>query len=210
MKPTFLILFLSVVVVGVGIRELQSWVSPRYQSAVVDLPKISYRLGDWEGEEVPIADETVKVLDAEGHFNRVYRRADGQTVLFHAAVWDSPVHFFIAPHHPEVCYQAAGWKPIERSKRPLKLADGREIPLEYIVFERGPQRVVTAHVFSAGDFLYIDSADFASQSKQFWGRRGWPQSVKYLFQVNGSEIENAESMFRELVLGVLASARIVG
>ena len=204
MKPTLLVLFVVVALAGVSVRQIQSWFSPRFEAQSIELSKIRYQLGVWSGEEVPIADETVKVLDAKEHFNRIYNSPEGKTVLFHAAVWDSPVHFFVAPHHPEVCYQAAGWKPVERSTQGIQLADGREIPLEYIVFERGPQRVVTAHVFRAGDLFYTNSKDFSSQSKRFWGRQGWPQSVKYLFQVNGGDISEAERAFDKLVGLVLS------
>ncbi len=98
---------------------------------VTELP---FKMARWTGDEQPILDDTVRVLNAHSFINRVYRDDLGREITMHAAVWAKPDLGEIAPHHPEVCYTAAGWQIM--SRRIVYANDMRERPVELISFQK--------------------------------------------------------------------------
>jgi EpsI family protein len=171
---------------------------------------IPMKFGNWVGENVEIADETVQVLRAHSFINRLYTQARGPSVSLHVANWKNENTISPAPHHPEVCYQGAGWKILKRSIAYGTFED-EKFPIELILFERAGQRVVTGHWFETGDFRYTSDKEFQKERRRFWGTRQWPGTQKYLLQTTGSSIEAAQEIligFAQELLGSMKSQEL--
>lgn len=161
-----------------------------------DLAEIPLVLNEWSGEDVEIKDESVQVLNAHNHINRSYFRSDGRRVSLHIAIWINDGQISPAPHHPTVCYPAAGWSIINRSDTTMPL-DGVEFPLELINFQKDGKGVVTGHWYELGNASFTNSEGFFQQRFKLMGSRNWPYSVKFLLQTDAGSIDQAAPILIE-------------
>lgn len=163
----------------------------------VDLSFISTTLNEWEGEDIEIPDDTVQVMKADQYINRLYRGSGGREVHIHMASWLNKETISAAPHHPEICYPAAGWKIEDRRTTQITAAAG-DIPIELILFERDQRRVVTCHWFQVADVSFVSHDGFQSQRHRFWGKKAWPSTTKILLQTAASSLSAAESQLKDI------------
>lgn len=167
---------------------------PAFQLA--DLPMI---LDGWSGEEAEIRDETVQVLNAHDFINRSYFDDTGRRVSLHVAIWVNDGHIAPAPHHPTVCYPAAGWSIINRSDAEF-LLEGDELPMELVKFQKDGSGVVTGHWYELGKAAFTTSEGFFRQRLSLMGSSHWPYSVKFLLQTDAATIEQAEPILKDFAL----------
>ncbi len=158
----------------------------------------------WVGQDIPIADDTVRVLNAYSFINRLYRNPSKSTVSLHAASWENEDTISPAPHHPDICYPAAGWKLLERKTVQCE-ATGGAFPMELILFERNGQRVVAAVWFQTGDLRYASGEQFKKNRSRFWGTREWPGTEKFLLQTNGSSIDASSEVLTTFAADLMAA-----
>ncbi|MCA9134466.1 MAG: EpsI family protein, partial [Planctomycetales bacterium] len=154
----------------------------------VDLSTVPLEIDGWSGEETEIRDDTVQVLAAQSHINRLYRNDMGQIIALHLADWANSDTIIAAPHHPQVCYPAAGWSVVERRAVEVESAAGT-IPMELILFQKDQQRVVTAHWFQVGEVAFHSHDGFQSQRHRFWGTGAWPHTTKFLLQTGAASLD---------------------
>ena len=179
--------------------SLVSWFSAKPETALesrIDLSVTPLELDGWRGEDVEIRDDTIQVLKSDSFINRTYRDGLGREMSIHIANWLNPDTISAAPHHPEICYPAAGWEIRERRTVQLATKAG-EIPMELILFQRGQQRVVTGHWFQVGDLAFVSSDGFQKERHRFWGKRAWPSTTKFLLQTVASSTNAAEDRLKE-------------
>lgn len=174
-----------------------------------DLSTIPSAIDGWVGEEVKINDETVRVLDAQSFFSRIYREPGGREITLHVANWRNPDTIVAAPHHPEICYAGAGWSLIERRVDEFPTAKGK-VPIELILFQKGQQRVVTGHWFRTGDVTYYDFNGFQNQRRRFWGSKFWPNTTKFLIQFGSPSLNAAEETIKSFATKVADASQLQG
>ena len=179
----------------VAVDYVQSGYEVEVQPPAVPLESIPMQLGQWTGEAVELADETAQVLRAHSHINRIYRDPIGREISLHIGIWTNPEYGVSAPHHPTVCYPAAGWEIMSRQGSEVSTAAG-SIPAEMIHFQREGAQVVTAHWYQIGDLRYTSSDNIGTQSLRMWGRHEWPCTVKVLLQTRSGDISAAEPVLR--------------
>ena len=156
-----------------------------------EMTRVPYQISGWQGEELEILDETVQVLRCQAHLNRVYHDDLAHTVTLHMAAWLNSDLVVPAPHHPEVCYPAAGWELMERRQLNFPTTEG-EITCELMLHQKDNSSVVTAHWYTLGDISFTGTGSFNPQRLKFWGARRWPSTVKYLLQTHAPSIEAAK------------------
>jgi EpsI family protein len=156
-------------------------------------------LGEWSGEEIEIKDETVQVLNAHDFINRSYFDDTGRRVSLHVAIWVNDGHIAPAPHHPTVCYPAAGWSIINRSEAQFVL-EGDERSMELVKFQKDGIGVVTGHWYELGKATFTTSEGFFRQRLSLMGSSRWPYSVKVLLQTDATTIEQAEPVLRDFAM----------
>lgn len=160
------------------------------------LSEIPLVLDEWSGEEAEIQDETVQVLNAHDFINRSYFNKDGRRVSLHIAIWINDGQIAPAPHHPTVCYPAAGWSIIDRLDTQLA-SSGDACPMEMIKFQKDGRGVVTGHWYELGSAAFTTSEGFFRQRFKLMGSQLWPYSVKYLLQTDAGSTEQAEPVLKE-------------
>lgn len=164
---------------------------PRY--SLVNFPK---QIGEWVGQDVTVKDDTVEVLGAHAYINRLYRDRSGKSVYLHIAIWTNEVNLTPAPHHPDVCYPAAGWQILSRQSIALRQATG-QLPLEFILFQKLDQSLVTGHWFQMGNSRYTHAGNLFSQRLDYFGAPSWPYSIKVLLQTNAANIQAVQPMLED-------------
>ena len=184
-----------------------SWVRSGYEFEVeapsVPLSAIPLKAGVWTGRDVVIQEDTVRVLGAHSHINRVYRDPIGRSVAFHAAVWTDPEFGAKAPHHPEICYPSAGWEIMERRESSWTLASVK-VPVELMLFQRGKESAVTAHWYQTGDVRFTNSGEIQSQLFRLWGKKKWACTEKILLHTTLASFDKAEPVLKQLAAELLA------
>ncbi|MFO0382391.1 MAG: EpsI family protein [Pirellula sp.] len=153
-------------------------------------------LGKWSGEEMEIMDETVQVMKAHDFINRLYFDDKGRRILLHVAIWVNDGQISPAPHHPTICFPAAGWSIINRSYTEF-LLEGNNRSMELIKFQKDGTGVVTGHWYELGKTTFTTSEGFFKQRVSLMGSRRWPFSVKFLLQTDAATIEQAEPVIRD-------------
>ena len=172
----------------------------------IDLAALPQTIDGWVGEDVEIPDDTVQVLQANQFVNRVYRDAGGQEISMHVANWLNKETFSEVPHHPEVCYPAAGWTIQERRTTQVT-TDAGEIPMELISFRKGQKLVVSCHWFQVADIYFFSTDGFKRQRHRFWGKKAWPSTTKILLQTLAPTVDAAQERlegFATLIANELA------
>ncbi|MEQ8848397.1 exosortase-associated EpsI family protein [Botrimarina sp.] len=114
----------------------ERWVSSEHAAYSASLlNKVPKQIGEWEGTESEVDDDTLETAGADGYVSRGYTNpSSGKSV----GVWLIVGHARdTARHTPDVCYRASGYKPAESQDRQyLTLDDGREVSFFTNLFER--------------------------------------------------------------------------
>lgn len=173
------------------------WVKSGYNYTVekpdFDLERISLEIGDWLGEDSAIRDDTVRVLDADQFINRVYTDDLGRKITFHAANWANEKEVGqTTPHHPQICYPAAGWEIISRARKSMQV-DDTTYPVEMMLLQKSGQSLVIAHWFELGDRRFVASDEGVAALCALWGKPTWPSVTKFLAQTTARSIEEGEA-----------------
>ena len=164
----------------------------------VPLAMIALQLGDWTGTDVEMREDTVRVIGAHSFINRIYRDAAQREVSLHVAAFTDPQFRGCAPHHPEVCYPAAGWKIVKRERAVID-AVGVEIPIEYMLMQARSESLVTAHWYQSGEFRFVGAGGLSSEFTKLWGQPRSPCTEKYLLQMQQPSIDSAKPFLEPLV-----------
>lgn len=169
----------------------------------VPLSAIPLRLLDWSGQDVALRDDTARVLGAHSYLNRVYRDPIDREVILHAAVFTTPQFRGGAPHHPEICYPAAGWQVVQRQNDTVT-GDSGELAFQMILFQRGTDRVVTAHWYEVGDETFISASGGRSQLFRSWRDNKLPCTEKFLVELTQPSIAAAKPTVESFLLAFQA------
>ncbi len=196
-----IVLGAGVIVSGLCVGWFSSGKSHVGEQPNFRLEQIPLQLDTWVGKEVPIPDETLRVLNASDYINREYENPSGQRITLHIAIWVNDETVAAAPHPPGICFPAAGWTQL-RSKMTTSSAH----PIELIEFKKSQRTAVTAHWYSLGPISFTDEAGFTKQRFRLRGAKNWPYTVKVMLKSDLPKIELASSQleaFSELITNSL-------
>ncbi|MEM6468599.1 MAG: exosortase C-terminal domain/associated protein EpsI [Planctomycetota bacterium] len=149
---------------------------------------VPLKLGRWTGEITGVSEEIDLVLGADCHVDRIYTNAEDIRVGLHIASFTDPVFRGAAPHHPQVCYPAAGWEILERRAVPFQ-SGSQLINAEVILYQKRSSRIATIHWYQSGDRVFTESSG-VSLKDAFSG----PSSdgiMKVLLQLYANSIDEA-------------------
>jgi len=114
------------------IVDLDYWQRTQRQRAVTastrfdlaaDLNDFPQVVGDWQGQDMPDANQEVQILlDPEQYVRRLYRHQDGHYIWLSLIGGRSSQPF----HPPDICYDADGWQ-YQLGSRAFQLNGGGEI-----------------------------------------------------------------------------------
>lgn len=181
-----------------AIRMLESGYKSAMVAPTTPLSDLPLTLSGWEGTDVPIDEEVDRVIDAHSNINRNYRAEDGSVVSLHVAAFTDPIYRASAPHHPEQCYTAAGWKIMEREVLEVGFNES-SVSVGLTLFQRRGEHVVTAHWYSVGDQVFTGSEGMQSHFSKFWGSDSCPCIRKHLIQLPVSTVQEAKPILEDFV-----------
>jgi hypothetical protein len=117
--------------------------SARLEEAVAALDRVPARVGDWEGQDIPLRPSVLKTANIEGYVQRSYanpRTGETVTVLI-VCGRGGP----ISVHTPDVCYAGAGYRQLApEAAKELDTGGGR--PDAFNVARFGMPGVVPAQM----------------------------------------------------------------
>ena len=208
MNQRIVLLFTLLAVSYVAVQ----WIGSGQDASVapaIDVADIPVEIGDWVGEDVEIRDDTIQVLNAQSFISRIYRDPTGHAISMHVANWTNPNTISAAPHHPEICFAGAGWSLLDRRTTEFPTARGN-VPIELILFQKGQQRVVSGHWFRVGEVTHVDFQGFQNQRSKFWGKKSWPDTTKFLFQLSSPSLKAAEESIKSFASKVADASQLKG
>ncbi len=97
----------------------------RLSTPLAELPK---RLGDWEGQDVPVDERVLSVANFDDDYvNRVYvnPRLRASVNVFVGYVGRPRAWL---GHRPDLCYASQGWDEVAQQKVSVETATGRQVP----------------------------------------------------------------------------------
>ncbi len=139
------------------------------------------QFGLWHGEEIPTDDRFRGV--ATHMVQRLYRSPAQQPVLLYSTVsdrYDIPV----APHSPESCYPAGGYRITATSDVQVAAGAGGTFAARLLTVERDRSRRLVLFWFQIPGTTYLDGLQ---QRELLWGYRGkekLPAIVKIMLETD--------------------------
>lgn len=95
-------------------------------------------VGDWHGQEAPLAEEVLTQLGADDYVNRQYARSGAAPIGLYVAYYASQRQGDMI-HSPQNCLPGAGWIPLEASIANLRVGEGA-ISVNHYVIQNGLDR----------------------------------------------------------------------
>jgi EpsI family protein len=156
----------------------------------IPLQDFPYKIGPWEGVDVPISDTVLKVAANDDYVSRLYvDKNRNMTVSLYVAYTAEPRRMM--GHRPTVCYVASGWIHDGSEQTAIETLAGTEIPCMIHRFHRPGLAYQDAAVVN----YYVVNGVLTSDHKSFSGIRwrrpkitnGRPDYVAQIQMVSGSE-----------------------
>jgi EpsI family protein len=114
----------------------------------------------WRGQALPLTRDVVEAVGVDDYLNRVYTAPDGMPVLLYVGYYQSQ-RTGRTIHSPKNCLPGAGWQPVSASRVNLTLPDGRRVPVNYYLIERGLDRQLV---------LYWYQSHGRVIASEYWGK----------------------------------------
>ncbi len=101
------LILLAALFIFFGVSSFFFYYSGKPMQGVLFAQNIPSKVGDWEGTDIPMDEETMRLLETRDILFRIYRRPATPPVYF-CVVFAQNNRRSI--HPPEVCYIASGWE----------------------------------------------------------------------------------------------------
>ena len=196
-------IWLAAVLMGCGFIGT-SWIRSGYTFEVQPLRRgfdsLPLELNGYVGTEQPIDPEIATILNADTTVSRHYVRPDGSSILLHGSAWIRPDNVAeVAPHNPKICYVNAGWKILE--ERTVNLASSEEkLPICVLLLERDGERCVVGFWYQMGESVFTTTQKARLLHRQYWGKKKWPATMKFMLQTPSQGIDAAIPRIEEFAL----------
>jgi EpsI family protein len=117
--------------------------SPRPMTTAESLNRFPQVVGAWEGENVPLAPDVIKVAAVDDYLNRNYRSSHGVLGLYIGYYQSQRQGESL--HSPLFCLPGTGWQPTDNRTIDLRTSGGRQGAVKQLVVERGLDRLVVLY-----------------------------------------------------------------
>jgi EpsI family protein len=112
------------------------------------LNRFPLELGSWEGRDVPIDRDMLKVAAVDDYLNRVYRAEDSRAIGLYVGYYKSQ-QTGDAIHSPKNCLPGSGWQPVTAGHLDISLPNGTLAPVNLYVIEKGLDRQLVLYWYQS-------------------------------------------------------------
>jgi EpsI family protein len=129
--------------IGVSLEQVA-----RLNAPLAELPK---RLGDWEGQDVPIDERVLNVGSFDDDYvNRVYVNPDLRASVNVFVGYVGRPRAWLG-HRPDVCYASQGWDEVAQQKVSVATVTGQQVPS--VLYEFQHPHVLDARMLVLATYL---------------------------------------------------------
>jgi exosortase D (VPLPA-CTERM-specific) len=111
------------------------------------LQNIPLRIEGWQGADDPLDEKTVAMTGVDEYLNRAYIRGDDFLGLYIGYYRTQATGDTI--HSPKNCLPGSGWQPVSSSLVELQAPDGRQVPVNSYVIQKGAERQVVLYWYQS-------------------------------------------------------------
>ncbi len=188
----------------VALEAATATTRPLLRQPLATLPS---RLGDWEGRDLPVADDVLREAQADDCLSRVYedRRQPGRRVTLWLNYSTTGLNL---RHSPEKCLPSAGWTKVEAQCRVVPLGEENSAPLRMsrLAYAKAEGELVQRigfwyYIFGEGAVeRYVRSLPITSKSSHGRATRGSGLTVEVFAPLAGDADGNDLRDFAEVLL----------
>jgi EpsI family protein len=117
--------------------------APRAVTTAEPLGRFPSTLGTWQGQDLPLEPEVIRVAAVDDHLNRQYR-SDHANIGLYIGYYQSQRQGE-ALHSPLFCLPGSGWQPVTNQRLDLAAADGSAKSVNQLIVERGLDRLLVLY-----------------------------------------------------------------
>jgi EpsI family protein len=101
-----------------------------------------------QGHDVALEAWQIQALEVTDHLSRVYSGTAITPIALYIGYYNSQRSGQVV-HTPKNCLPGSGWEPITATRIALDLADGRHVPVNFYILEKGLDRVAVVYWYQA-------------------------------------------------------------
>jgi EpsI family protein len=112
------------------------------------LATFPFDVGAWNGRDIPLDREILKVAAVDDYLNRVYESAAAPPIGLYVGYYKSQ-QTGDAIHSPKNCLPGSGWEPVSAGRSPITLPDGRHALVNSYLIEKGLDRELVLYWYQS-------------------------------------------------------------
>ncbi len=119
------------------------------QKDTVSIFNFPETMGEWSGENIPLAETDYEILETKNTFVRRYKTTDGKEIFLFIVYSQNNRK---VSHPPEICYTGGGVSVLEHAVDPITVSSANlVIDANRLLLEKGQDRQVAYYWFKVGD-----------------------------------------------------------
>jgi EpsI family protein len=130
--------------------------APRAMTTAESLTRFPAALGAWNGVDLPLEPEVIKVAAVNDFLNRHYT-ADGAGLGLYIGYYQSQRQGE-ALHSPLFCLPGSGWQPVKTEQVDVRWQDGSTRGVNALVVERGLDRLLVLYWYQT--FARVTASEY--------------------------------------------------
>jgi len=158
--------------------------------ALVKMSDFPMKVGEWQGEDVPLTKQDYLILETTNLIMRRYKDPKGRQILLYIIYSDDNRK---VTHPPEVCYMGSGATIADKGI----LAISSEIKANKMIAELKDGRQLVVYWYRAGNF---NTSKYLEQQLRIVWRRTWGQRTSAaMIRISADMKEGEEQVTNRLV-----------
>ena len=203
MNFNFRYIFILLLLIIAAITSWQFSFRDFLQHDTVSIHEFPYQIGEWKGEEIPIAAGDLAILETKNAFTRRYTAPSGKAVILFIVYSQTNRK---ALHPPEICYSGGGISILSDDLRVLSDKNrGIELDTKRMFVEKGQYQQVANYWFKVGNTM---TANYLKQQllvalKMCLRQPAGSALLRVSADVKGNDVAAADATIQEFTMEIL-------
>lgn len=203
MKPNFRFIFIIILLTIAATISWKSFFGEYAQQDSVSIHTFPMTIGEWAGEEIPISERDLSILETKNAFTRRFTSPSGQEIVLFIVYSQ---HNRKAAHPPEICYSGGGMSILSSNTRMIEDAGANvSLSTQRMFVEAGKYQQVVNYWFKVGETF---TSNYYRQQvliaiKTLLGQSSSSAMIRVASDVQGGDITASDAAIREFSLEIL-------